>query len=154
MVIFWTDVNITHLNFYFKGGNIMNDDELFNQCLSLQTETIIRPIDELFTNLKHPWIGMHQETWVKHARFDVDLLFENERTNNRRQYPIFDLMRLIQFSRSTATKQCIRCGNFTEALKQTEKASSTSLQHNCIYIQDSCADKCLCGGYWVLSPLQ
>ena len=133
-----------------KGGNILNDEEIVSQCLNMQAETIIKPIDELFFNLKHPWMSTHTLAWNRTLQFQVDHLFDSEKSV-RKQYPLFDIIRLIQFSRSAATKQCIRCGNFTEANKQDNEASS---KLNCILIQDASASHCVCGGLWVLSPLQ
>lgn len=127
----------------------MNDESVMDQCLNIQAETIIRPMDELFYNLKYSWLGSSSSLWVKTLQFPVDHLFESEK--NKPIYPLFDILRLIQFSRSVATKQCIRCGNYTESNKNAEIANS---KLNCIYIQDNCADKCICGGFWVLSSLQ
>ena len=154
-----------------------------DQCLNIEAETVIRPMDELFFPLKHTWLGNMSSLWHKPAQFPVDILFEPEWQLNRHVSPLFDIIRLIQFSRSPLTKQCIRCANYTEAStsvtatvtgginpaanssnstttssnsKQNVIASETlaTLKTNCIYMQDSSSEKCLCGGYWVLSTSQ
>lgn len=132
-----------------EGGNVLHDESIIDQCLNIQAETIIRPMDELFFNLKYSWLGNAHSLWTKTLQFRVDHLFESEKC--KPIYPLFDVIRLIQFSRSFSTKQCIRCGNYTEASKNTQVQNS---KLNCIYMQDSCSEKCMCGGYWVLSTLQ
>ena len=125
-------------------------------CLNIEAETVIRPVDELFINIKNSWFGQFNSQVSKPFTCSADDLFDHEKINNKRIYPIFDIMRMIQFSRSSTTKQCIRCGNLTEAQTFYNYATK-SLQANkvnCIYIQDSTSEKCLCGGYWVLASLQ
>lgn len=101
-------------------------------------------MDELLFKLKHSWLGKSLYMWSNTLTFPIDHLFENEK--KRKIYPLFDIVRLIQFSRSPLTKQCIRCGNYTEAnLNQ----SHTNTKKNCIFIQDSNGEKCICGGFWV-----
>lgn len=118
-------------------------------CLNLEAETIIRPVDEFFYNfVNYVWFNSQSS---KPLQMSVDELFESEK-QQRQIYPIFDIIRLIQFSRSSITKQCIRCGNFTEA--QMNIKGAQPIKNNCIYMQDSTSDKCVCGGCWVISPLQ
>jgi hypothetical protein len=144
-----------------EGGesSVLNDEEIAAQCSIIQAETVIRPLDEIFFTLKQPWTGPHSTIWSQVFRSQVDRLFDEEKSG-RQPYPLFDIQRLIQFSRSAATKQCTRCGNFTES-SRAELVSPANAgevlntaRQNCIYVQDSCSERCLCGGYWVLSPLQ
>jgi hypothetical protein len=125
------------------------DDALVDQCLSVQAETIARPIDELLLQLKCPWIHV-PATHVKHKclNLSVDQLFAEEKLN-RKNYPLFDLTRLVYFSRSEATRQCIRCGNYTESGSSTSKDDQT----NSIKTFDLGSDKCVCNGLWVLGCL-
>lgn len=134
-------------------------------CLNIEAEAVMRPVDELFYHLKYSWFGRPVNSYVsmKPFAFSVDELFDQER-HHKPIYPLFDIMRLIQFSRSGSTKQCIRCGNYTEAQVIQTHGNRNQQQHqhhlnaatkmNSIYIQDSSSDKCLCGGYWILSSLQ
>lgn len=131
---------------YFNLGSTLNDESVIDSCLTIQAETIIRPMDELLFKLKYSWLGNSQYLWSNILKFPIDQLFENEK--KRQIYPLFDIVRLIQFSRSPSTKQCIRCGNYTETnMNQTQ----SNTKKNCIFIQDSNGEKCFCGGYWVLS---
>ena len=141
------------------GKSFYNDDSLVDHCLSIQVETIIHSMDDLLVNLKQPWIGNSNFNWSKTLQIPVDHLFEEEKS--KKLFPLYDMIRLLQFSRSSATKQCIRCGCFTDSQTPAPNspppsASSPSQygKNNCIYIQDVCADKCICGGYCVLSSLQ
>lgn len=137
-----------------------------DQCLNIEAEAVIRPIDELFCNLKHPWYSKQEQQHVygggvaKPVSFSIDEFFDQELAAQKTIYPIFDIVRMIQFSRSSNTKQCIRCGNFTEAqvIGSYGNKISGSIQAtnktNCIFVQDASSERCLCGGYWVLSALQ
>jgi len=104
---------------------------------------------ELFFNSKQSWLGNTANNWNKVLQFPVDHLFDEEK--EKQQYPLFDIIRLIKFSRSTLTKQCIKCGNFTESNTQTNIQNS---KINSLTMQDYCGEKCICGGAWVLSPIQ
>ena len=130
----------------------MNDENIMDSCLNIQTETIIHPMDELLFKLKYSWLGSSSILWSNTLQFPVDHLFDSEK--NKPVYPLFDIVRLIQFSRSPVTKQCIRCGNYTESMTNSNSTQLNISKTNCIYLQDSISDKCLCGGYWVYSPLK
>ncbi len=132
----------------FKSADESVDESVLDLCSAIQFETVIRPVDELFFNLKHTWLGNPTSTWQECVKLPVDHLFQEEKS--KKLYPLFDVIRMIQFSRSSVTKQCIRCGNYTESNSSSSIANSRS---NCIYIQDSCAEKCICGGSWVLSSI-
>ncbi|CAF0729025.1 unnamed protein product [Brachionus calyciflorus] len=133
-------------------GGSMNDESIMDACLNIQAETIIRPMDGLLFNLKYSWLGNSSTLWSNTLQFPIDHLFDTEK--NKPIYPLFDIVRLIQFSRSPLTKQCIRCGNYTESSTSSSSNQTNGTKTNCIYLQDSASDKCLCGGYWVLSPLK
>ncbi len=124
------------------------DDALIDQCLSVQAETISRPIDELLLQIKYPWIHFTTHR-SKCINLSVDQLLSEEKIN-RKNYPLFDVMRLVYFSRSEFTRQCIRCGNFTESGALLESKND---QSNCIKIFDLSSDKCVCNGLWVLTYL-
>ena len=106
-------------------------------------------MNDSYFNLKHSWLGGKISNQNKTLQFPVDCLFDEEKS--KKQYPIFDIIRLIKFSRSSITKQCIRCGNYTESNTQQNVQSS---KVNCIFMQDACGEKCICGGLWVLSSIQ
>jgi hypothetical protein len=125
----------------------LNDESLLEQCINIQSETIITPTNDYYFNLKNSWFG--GKNINKTLQFPVDILFEEEKS--KKQYPLFDIIRLIKFSRSSITKQCIRCGNYTESNTQHNVQSS---KVNCIFMQDACGEKCVCGGLWVLSSIQ
>ncbi|RNA44954.1 mediator of RNA polymerase II transcription subunit 16 isoform X1 [Brachionus plicatilis] len=127
-------------------GSTLNDESVIDSCLTIQAETIIRPMDELLFKLKFSWLGSSSDLWTNTIKFPVDHLFDNEK--HRQIYPLFDIIRLIQFSRSPITKQCIRCGNYTEA---NSNQTQPNTKKNCIFLQDSSGEKCFCGGYFVLS---
>lgn len=121
-----------------------------DQCLNVQAETVIRPMDELFVCLKNSWFGQTNNNWSKTFQFRVDCIFEEEKC--KKMYPLFDIVRLIQFSRSSSTKQCIRCGNYTESNIQTSTLPNSKI--NSIYLLDNSAENCICGGSWVFLPMQ
>lgn len=122
-----------------------------DQCLNIQAETIIRPMEEQFFYMKYTCLGNPSSLWLKTLQLKVDEIFETDKSKTL--YPLFDINRIIQFSRSASTKQCIRCGNFTESNKSNHQ-NVNNPKTNCIYMLDSCSEKCICGGYWVLSTLQ
>lgn len=128
------------------------DDSLTEQCSNVQNDTVSVNLYKKFVNLRHSWFGLSTSSWLKTFQFSVDYLFDEER--NSMLYPLFDIVRLIQFSRSANTKQCIRCGNYTESGSNSPAASQVSKVQTSIWIQDLCGDKCLCGGAWVQSPIQ
>lgn len=131
------------------------DESLMEQCILIQTDTIATNLDKKYFNLRHSWFGLSTSSWLKTFQFPVDYLFDEERLCAL--YPLFDIVKLIQFSRSSLTKQCIRCGNYTES-EQNLASTSASFSHKafqmCISMQDLCGNKCLCGGPWVFSPIQ
>lgn len=125
------------------------------QCTSVQSDTIHPHLDKKLFNLRHSWFGESSHCWLKTYQLPVDYLFDEERP--RIQYPLFDIVRLIQFSRSSLTKQCIRCGNFTEAnslTSHTQPQTNSLKSQSCMLMQDLCGNKCICGGSWVFSPIQ
>lgn len=131
------------------------DDSLTEQCISVQNDTISASLYKKFVNLRHSWFGLSTSSWLKTFQFPVDYLFDEER--NGMLYPLFDIVRLIQFSRSVSTKQCIRCGNYTESgapNNSNPAAGQVTKIQTSILIQDLCGDKCICGGAWVQSPIQ
>lgn len=136
--------------------------------------------DDKFFNLKYTWFGSSTSSWLKTFHFPVDFLFDIEKT--RDQYPLFDIIRLVEFSRSNLTKQCFRCGNYTESNNHISSSSNSVANNNVTnsnspntnatgnintggsinannsktngaHIQDLSGDKCICGGFWVLSSL-
>ena len=133
-----------------------------DQCINLEAETIIRPVDELFSQIKYPWLGVNL-SMKPCLQLTIDQYFNDEKS--KREYPLFDVIRFIYFSRSQTTKQCIRCGSYSETITASNNTSSTTttaagssnnennIKNNSIYILDSSADKCICGGLWVLSSL-
>ena len=132
-----------------EGASFFSDDGLIEQCTTLQSETVSQSMKELFFNSKQSWLGNSLDSWNKVLQFPVDHLFDEEK--ERQQYPLFDIIRLIKFSRSALTKQCVKCGNFTESNTQTSIQNSKT---NGLTMQDFCGDRCICGGAWVLSPIQ
>ena len=148
-----------------------------------------KKFDYKLFNLKTTWFGLSSSSWLKTFHFPVDHLFEAEKSHG--QYPLFDIIRLVDFSRSSMTKQCFRCGNYTESYATNSNQPSTlsnisssiasanspsnpasnnpnaasnpvstsssnvlaNLKSNNINMQDLCGDKCICGGFWVLSSL-
>jgi hypothetical protein len=139
---------------------------------------IKKKFDYKFFNLKTTWFGLSSSSWLKTFHFPVDHLFEAEKAP--KQYPLFDIIRLVDFSRSSMTKQCFRCGNFTESCTINSNQSNTisnlsnsiasanspsnsvstssnnanaTLRSNNVSMQDLSGDKCICGGFWVLSSL-
>lgn len=139
----------------------VNDESLVEQCVCIQADTIINELDKKFFNLMHSWFGLTKSSWQKTFQFSVDHLFSEEKSPV--MYPLFDVARLIQFSRSNLTKQCIRCGNYTEGNSASNTASNaataqtntlqTSKMQSCIHMQELSADRCVCGGFWVFSPI-
>lgn len=148
---------------------------------------IKKKFDYKFFNLKDTWFGMSASSWLKTFHFPVDHLFEAEKAP--KQYPLFDIIRLVEFSRSSMTKQCFRCGNYTESFTTnlnptnsisngpnsiananspsnpasnnpnnnpaSNNPSNANLKTNNkdVCMQDLCGDRCICGGFWVLSSL-
>lgn len=117
--------------------------------MSILNDTIFTPLDEKLVNLRHTWFGKSSSSWSKTFEFQIDYLFEEEK--HKRQYPLFDILRLIQFSRSNLTRQCIRCGNFSELSSQLNSQNSKS---NSLFIQMAPGDRCICNGLWAQSSLQ
>jgi len=124
---------------------------LFEQCTVIQADTINPHMENKFFNLRHSWFGQGVHSWLKTYQLPVDYLFDVERPCQQKS--LFDIVRLIEFSRSPLTKQCIHCGNYTESnssgVQAGSRAASTSFQ-----IQDLAGDRCICGGSWVYSPIQ
>jgi hypothetical protein len=134
------------------GVSLYSDEDLLEDCTKIQAETMhdTSTSNGFYFNLKYSWLGGKiSHNMSKTVQIPVDFLFEEERS--KRQHPLFDIVRLIKFSRSSITKQCIRCGNLTESNTQQNVQSS---KVNCVYMQDACGDKCICGGLWVLSSIQ
>jgi hypothetical protein len=139
-----------------------------------------------FFNLKNTWFGLSSSSWLKTFHFPVDHLFEAEKIREHYPYCLFDIVRLIDFCRSNLTKQCFRCGNYTESNTSntisnnvnnnnnsnnnnisnsnspnnnpninnpSNNNTSSSKTNSGNNMQDFCGDKCVCGGFWVLSSL-
>ncbi len=141
-----------YTKFFNKSNEKTSTDELLqDQCLNIQSETLIKPMDELLNQLKLPWLGINlaAKTCLK---LNVEQQF-NEEKLNRKDYPLFDIIRFIYFSRSQFTKQCIRCANYSEMIVNNSSAADDCVKNNCIYILDSSSDKCICGGLWILAPI-
>ena len=129
------------------------DDSLAEQCIAIQNDVVSVNLYKRFVNLRHSWFGLSTSSWLKTFQFPVDYLFDEER--NGTLCPLFDIVRLINFSRSAMTKQCIRCGNYTESGSQPSGVSGSAAKVPAsILMQDLCGDKCICGGSWVQSPIQ
>ena len=129
----------------------VNEDTLIEQCLSINNEIITSQLNDNLVNLKNCWLGSN--LWNKPLQFRVNHLFDEEL--NKKQYPLFDIIRLIQFSISSNTKQCIRCGNYTESNTNNNinNTNNNNSKINCLLMQDSCGERCICGGMWVSSDL-
>ena len=141
--------------------SVICDDLLQDQCVNMQSETLSKSMDELLNQIKQPWLGINLAT-KPCLKLSIDQQF-NEEKFNRKDYPLFDIIRFIYFSRSQFTKQCIRCGNYSEMINTTTTTAAaaatsddnniSSHKNNCIYILDSSSDKCVCGGLWILAPI-
>ncbi len=137
--------------------SVIGDDLLQDQCVNIQSETLAKSMDELLNQIKQPWLGINLAT-KSCLKLSIEQQF-NEEKFNRKDYPLFDIIRFIYFSRSQFTRQCIRCGNYSEMINNNPTSAVaddnniSSDKNNCIYIFDSSADKCVCGGLWVLAPI-
>ncbi len=121
---------------------------LVEQCAQIQADTINPHVDRKLFNLRHSWFGPGVHAWLKTYQLPVDYLFDVERPCQ--QQSLFDIVRLIEFSRSPLTKQCVHCGNYTES----SSAGGGRVAGSCVPIQDLAGDRCVCGGAWVYSPIQ
>ena len=133
------------------GKSDLKDPVLFEQCTVIQAETINPRMDMKLFNLRHSWFGQTVHSWLKTYQLPVDYLFDAERPCQQKS--LFDIVRLIEFSRSPLTKQCVHCGNFTESSSGGVQVGSR-VANTCVQMQDLGGDRCVCGGCWVYSPIQ
>ena len=148
-------------NLYTKFFNKPNeksaiaDDLLQDQCVNIQSETLSRPMDELLNQIKQPWLGNNLAA-KPCLKLNVEQKFSEEKYV-KKDYPLFDIIRFIYFTRSQLTRQCIRCANYSEMILSSSASGATTdengVKNNCIYILESSSDKCVCGGLWILASL-
>jgi hypothetical protein len=130
---------------YQQGNSLASlDDILLDQCSLIKAESIVRPIHEYLFNIRQPWI--QQNIKNDYLKLNADDLFQDEKQT--KNYPLFDVIKLITFSRSQFTKQCIKCGNYSESLNGINNDLS---KQNCTFIQETASNGCICGGLWVYS---
>ena len=151
-----SDLFNVYTKFYNKSNEKpAQDDLLHDQCSSIKAETLIKPMDELLCQIKQPWLGINLTT-KSCMKLSIEYQF-NEEKLNKKEYPLFDIIRFIYFSRNHSTKQCYRCANYSEMNDNLSTSmtgeESTNVTNNCIYILDSSSDKCICGGLWMLPNL-